>query len=92
VVCDNALLTGFATEKKQIDAPTIKEVVDDLDGIDGTPERTEEKSTIKVGDRTRSERRTRSPLRWAIFVLCFTLLSLLGLFILFPDYLAKFWP
>ena len=33
VVCDNALLTGYALEKKQIDAPIIEDVIGDLEGL-----------------------------------------------------------
>lgn len=83
VVCDNALLTGYAMGKQQIDLPIVREVIYDLDG---------EKVFIKSKEKrpetampTRSPVKHRNVFRWALIGIL-SLTVVLALMFIFHEY------
>jgi general secretion pathway protein A len=91
VVCDNALLTGYALEKKRIDPPVIQEVIGDLDGMKSLPKKTSEwprDESDLAREWTGRERPRKSRRRWAVGAVAVLVLAVV-LLLLFPTILPQ---
>jgi general secretion pathway protein A len=85
VVCDNALLTGYGLEKKNIDLQIVREVTDDLEGKRVFPKKVEagtKSKSAKPVEKPQPENRT-GPLLWA---LAGCLILIMGLLIMLLFY------